>query len=410
MGEAFPVADIPTEVGRIARRLRENGYEAWYVGGAVRDVLAQRILGVELLRIGDFDIATSAPPERVRALFRRTVPVGIEHGTVAVLDERGGAHEVTTFRRDVKTDGRHAVVEFGVSLEEDLARRDFTINAIAVHPESGEMRDPFGGMADIASRLLRTVGEPETRFREDWLRVLRGLRFASAYRLEVEEKTWRALVRGVSELGFLSRERVRDEWLKMLATSVPSVGVGLWRRAGALHEVWPELDALTDDHVAMLDGVTPRDPLLLTAAALAWAGAAPEVAAAAAQRLRFSNKDVARMRGVAAALSGGLPDPGSPFAVRRWLSTHRPVTADAVAAALPESARAELERAVTAILAAGEALSVGDLAITGDDLKEVGIAEGPALGRILRLLLDEVLEDPGRNQKDVLLRRAREVV
>jgi tRNA nucleotidyltransferase (CCA-adding enzyme) len=409
VGEAFPVADIPAEVGRIARRLRENGYEAWYVGGAVRDVLAQRLLGLELARIGDFDIATSAPPERVRALFRRTVPVGIEHGTVAVLDERGRAHEVTTFRRDVKTDGRHAVVEFGVSLEEDLARRDFTINAIAVHPESGEMRDPFGGRSDIVSQRLRTVGDPDTRFREDWLRVLRGLRFASAYRLEVEAETWRALVKGVSELGFLSRERVRDEWVKLLTTSVPSVGVGMWRRAGALRQVWPELDALTEDHLAVLDRVTPVDALLLTAAALAWAGSTPEVAAAAAQRLRFSNKDVARIRGVAAALSGGPPDSGSLVAVRRWLSAHRPVAADAVAAALPEHARAELEGTVTAILAAGDPLSVGDLAITGDDLRQVGIPEGPAVGRILRTLLEEVLEHPERNRKELLMRRAREL-
>src|SRR5881628_1839913 len=129
---------IPPEVLKIAQRLESAGYENWCVGGAIRD---------NLLRVEnhDFDLTTAAAPEEVRRLFKRTVPVGIEHGTVAVLDALGRAHEVTTFRKDVQTDGRHAVVRFGVSLIDDLARRDFTINAIAYHPMRREWRDPFTG-------------------------------------------------------------------------------------------------------------------------------------------------------------------------------------------------------------------------------------------------------------------------
>src|SRR5512140_3523655 len=169
----FPLEAVPPEVIEIASTPRAAGHEAWFVGGGVRDaLLLQR--GRARAKPGDADIATSATPDQVRGLFRRTVPVGVEHGTVAVLDRHGVSHEVTTFRRDVKTDGRHAEVEFGVSLQEDLARRDVTINAIAVHPETGELVDPFNGRADLDAGLIRAVGDAAARFREDRLRVLRG--------------------------------------------------------------------------------------------------------------------------------------------------------------------------------------------------------------------------------------------
>src|SRR5689334_8142653 len=157
----------PRPVLEIANRLEDAGYEVWCVGGAVRDAL----LGHPDL---DWDLATSATPEQVRELFgsRRTIPVGIDFGTVGVLDRHGTLHEVTTFRRDVKTDGRHAVVEFGVSLDDDLARRDFTINAIAYSPSKDELRDPFGGRADMQRRVVRAVGDADARMREDRLRAL----------------------------------------------------------------------------------------------------------------------------------------------------------------------------------------------------------------------------------------------
>src|SRR5919202_5263011 len=146
----------PETVREIARRLERAGFEAWCVGGAVRDAL----LGHPHL---DWDLATSATPAEVRRLFRRTVPVGLEFGTVGVLDRNGTMHEVTTFRRDVRTDGRHAVVEFGASLDDDLARRDFTINAIAYSPARRTLHDPFGGRQDLARGVVRAVGDAPTR-------------------------------------------------------------------------------------------------------------------------------------------------------------------------------------------------------------------------------------------------------
>src|SRR5262245_13766166 len=154
----------PQSVLDLSSSLERACHQAWCVGGAIRDAL----LGHPDL---DWDIATSATPAEVRQLFghRRTIPVGIEFGTVGVLDARGRMHEVTTFRRDVRSDGRHAEVEFGVSLESDLARRDFTINAIAYSPKLDEIRDPFGGRLDLERRVVRAVGDPIARMREDRL-------------------------------------------------------------------------------------------------------------------------------------------------------------------------------------------------------------------------------------------------
>src|SRR2546422_6500068 len=184
---------IPDEVLKIAQKLEQAGYETWCVGGAIRD----NLLGLEN---HDFDLTTAAPPAQVRKLFKRTVPVGIEHGTVAVLDRHNRSHEVTTFRRDIKTDGRHAVVEFGVSLMDDLARRDFTINAIAYHPGRHEWRDPFHGADDLEHRLIRSVGDPNWRVSGGHPRVLRGLRFRcrvrfSVYRRAVAARQGDVLVR-----------------------------------------------------------------------------------------------------------------------------------------------------------------------------------------------------------------------
>src|SRR5215212_434030 len=152
--------DPPDTVRGIAKRLEDAGFETWCVGGAVRDAL----LGHPHL---DWDLATAARPPQIRNLFPRTVPVGIAFGTIGVLDGAGVMHEVTTFRRDVRTDGRHAEVEFGATLREDLARRDYTINSIAYSPAKKEISDPFGGQQDLAQRIVRAVGTPSERMRED---------------------------------------------------------------------------------------------------------------------------------------------------------------------------------------------------------------------------------------------------
>src|SRR2546426_8031369 len=180
-----PQLAIPTDVLKIARKLEDAGFETWCVGGAIRD----NLLGLEN---HDFDLTTAAAPADVQKIFQRTVPVGIEHGTVAVLDSANRPHEVTTFRKDIHTDGRHAVVEFGVSLMADLARRDFTINAIAYHPIRHQWRDPFEGEQDLEKRLIRSVGDPNWRFQEGYLRILRALRVSARFEVRIHARTLEA--------------------------------------------------------------------------------------------------------------------------------------------------------------------------------------------------------------------------
>lgn len=376
----FPTLLVPEEVLRIVRTLESAGHETWCVGGAVRDNLAGE-------PNADFDLATAARPDEVRRLFRRTVPVGIEHGTVAVLDPAGRPHEVTTFRRDVKTDGRHAEVEFGVSLDEDLARRDFTFNAIAYHPLHREWRDPFDGRGDLGRRLVRAVGDAERRFREDYLRILRGLRFAARFDAAIDPPTWEAMRRGAEGLRHLSAERVREEWFKGLTQSRSRDRlIRGWEEVGAMTVWLPELDVKPVDHL-------PVDPVLITAVLSHEPGSTLE-------RLRCSRAEIERGWGIRAGLEVAPPDPSDGPALRRYLAALGDRADDVLAVRGDE----RLREAARAVQASGAPLRVRDLAVSGHDLTARGLS-GPAVGETLRRLLEEVLEDPARNTREYLLSR-----
>lgn len=401
MTAVFPARlDVPEEVRRIAERLEGAGYEAWCVGGSVRDALLGERQG------GDFDIATSAHPEQVQALFPRTIAVGIRYGTVGVLDRERRLHEVTTFRHDVTTDGRHAVVAYGVSLEDDLARRDLTINAIAYHPLRAEWRDPYGGAADLAARLVRAVGNPADRFREDYLRILRALRFAARLDFRIEEATWQAARDHASGLAQLSAERVRDEWFKSLRTarSIRRL-VELWWESGAAAVRLPELRQATAlDSVRGLERLAPesRDPVLLTTVLC-------DDAERVLERLRASNDEIARARAMAELPPEPAESDGA--TVRRWLARVEPWADDLARRwELVHGSHPEWRAVVAGIRERGEPTSRRDLAITGNELLAAGIPAGPQLGEILDRLLDAVIDDPSLNQRDRLLARARSLV
>lgn len=386
---------IPNEVLRIATKLEDAGFETWCVGGAVRD----NLLG---FANKDFDLATAARPEDVQRLFRRTVPVGVEHGTVAVPDRRNRLHEVTTFRRDVVTDGRHAIVQFGVSVDEDLARRDFTINAIAYHPLRHEWRDRFDGAGDLERKVIRAVGDPAQRFREDYLRILRMLRFAARFGFTIDPATWEAATSNIAGLEHLSAERVRDEWFKGLKTAQrPAELLRMWKEIGALERRLPEVsgERYAGADVAALDRFQVKDPVLMTA----YLSADP---VATLTRLRSSNADIERGRWIAEHREH-WPDPAAPAAVRRWMAAAGPVVDDLVAIARAEGRGEPLAQAVAAVRKSGAPLAVSDLVIDGKDLMKAGIPEGPAVGQTLRRLLDAVLEEPGLNTKRALLQKAR---
>lgn len=226
-----------TEAHDVMKRLMENGYKAYMVGGCVRDSLLGR-------PVSDVDIATSALPEQVLSLFPRVVPTGLQHGTVTVVMPTC-TYEVTTFRKESGYEGhrRPEEVEFIDDLEEDLMRRDFTINAMAIDVE-GELHDPFGGAADLEQRLIRCVGDAEQRFREDALRMLRGVRFAALLGGRIAKSTWKALCHEKPTLAYVAMERVRDELWKLTAGADPARGWALLLRSGLLQHTKEPLGAL----------------------------------------------------------------------------------------------------------------------------------------------------------------------
>jgi tRNA nucleotidyltransferase/poly(A) polymerase len=426
---------VPPAVRWLVETLEGAGFETWAVGGAVRNVL----LAIDS---GDWDLATRARPKQVRRLFKRTVPLGIEHGTVGVLARDGTLYDVTTFRRDVVTTGRHAVVEFADSIAEDLSRRDFTINAIAWHPLRDELLDPFGGIEDLEAGVLRTVGEPQRRFAEDYLRVLRALRFAGRFGVRIETRTWKALRAAVPRLDVLSRERVREELLKILSGDpVPSRALELYRTSGALAQVAPELAAAVGVAapaavsgldawrlgLALADALPAHRPLLRLAALLqaaAVAAADPrEASRRAAQlmiRLRFSNAQVDQVTGLVAA--GWEPPPERSGAeLRRWLSRvgperlrdstrlwiarERVFTAHVAPPSVPTR---ELWSALRRQLRSRPPLAIADLALDGRDLIRMGMKPGPHFRAVFERLLDRVLEDPTLNHPEALAEVVRE--
>jgi tRNA nucleotidyltransferase (CCA-adding enzyme) len=401
--ERLAGARVPAEIRAVARRLHDAGHAAVLVGGAVRDALR----GVPH---DDWDLATSATPDEVLALFERTIPTGVQHGTVTVLQGRGErrtAVEVTTFRGEgAYRDGRRPeTVEFLRELEQDLARRDFTINAFAWDPIAERFSDPFGGLADLRDGIVRAVGVPLDRFREDGLRTMRAVRFCATLGFRLDQATRAAIAGALDVFDLVSRERVRVELFKLLGAQVPSLGLtpmadtGLWSRVlgapadGEARSAIEAVDAMAPDPV-------PRLARLLRSRRADAAGLSAALDALILSRAERRRIDAALGPGAQALAAAG--DPG---AVRRAAAgLGRDHLADAIAVlGLADARRAAIEAALV-----GAALTVGELALRGRDLVAEGIEPpGPRLGEILAALLEGVLEDPGTNVREQLLARAR---
>ena len=427
----------PDAVHDIASRLESHGFQTWAVGGAVRDALA----GVSG---NDWDLATRARPRDVRKIFKRTVPIGIEHGTVGVLAKDGRMYEVTTFRRDVETFGRHATVQFAETIEEDLSRRDFTFNAIAWHPLTHELRDPYNGFDDLRAARLQTVGEPRERFAEDYLRVLRALRFAGHFVLNVAPDTWDALVAAREHLNILSAERVREElWKIFTKTRHASAALKLYAASGVLEALYPELAALVRMQeesgedvwtrtLAAVDVLPRARPVLRMTALLhavgmpaarmkdlrgEWRYTGHEVrgsrdAETIMRRLRASNADTARVARLVAIQSDLFPPDAKDAGVRRWLKHIEPGYMHDLfrlrfalcrASGAGGSDLLERYRHAHRIMLEHPALTSAALAVNGRDLKALGIPPGPQFGEIFDALLDRVLDDPALNERERLL-------
>ena len=445
-------AQIPADVHFILQRLRERGKRGWIVGGCVRDLLRGK-------EPKDWDVATDATPQEVQTAFAKVIETGIQHGTVTVMVEQR-PYEVTTLRGEsAYSDGRRPDrVEFVNDITADLARRDFTCNAIALDPLAGQVVDPFGGQRDLAAGLLRAVGDPVERFAEDGLRVLRAARFAATLGARIDEPTLRAMgdPRSLATFRKVSPERIREEWLKSMRASRPSVAFETMLHTGLLAIIAPELVesvGCTQNRyhaydvwghaMACLDACEP-EPVLRMSALLHDIGkprtrafsaktndwtfyeheaVGAEIADPLLARLKFSNEErehiVQLVRHHLLCYTTDWTD----AAVRRWLrrvgadlapDLYRLGRADALGKGLPTDGDleriAELEARAARVLASGSALSIRDLAIGGRELQELGMTPGPAMGQVLAQLLEKVLDDPERNTRETLLAEARGVL
>ncbi|MDD5305698.1 MAG: ferritin family protein [Deltaproteobacteria bacterium] len=409
---------LPGAVAHICRTLAQAGESAFVVGGSIRDLVSGRVPV-------DWDLATSATPERVIGLFRRVVPTGVAHGTVTVLagDE---SYEVTTLRGEGGyADGRHPdSVTFITDIEADLARRDFTVNAMAWDPAARSLVDPFGGRADLASRVLRAVGDPAIRFAEDGLRVLRAARFAATLEMVVEEGTRGAMPAAAPALARVSAERKRDELAKLLSANRPSIGLALIQDNGLLPFVCP---GLAGSHTAAWSRVLARVDAAPAGLPMRLAALLTDLPGEAAREWLTSMKLDRRTTDRVARLVDGLVVPCKADAtdaeVRRDLkrigldcvhdlfSLRR---ADLIACAAVAEAFADLDRLEGRVIDMerhGLALGTGDLAVDGNDLmRELGIPAGRDVGRLLAALLDHVLDHPEDNTREKLIELARRTV
>lgn len=444
--EIFGKIAVPPHAAQVLELLKKSGFEAWCVGGCVRDSL----LG---LFPDDWDITTSALPEETLACFQnfRTVETGIKHGTVTVLVE-GQPVEITTFRSDGDyTDHRHpGKVRFSRCLADDLSRRDFTVNALAYHPQRG-LVDQFGGLEDLEHNILRCVGQPEIRFTEDALRILRCLRFAAVLGFSIEETTGQALKACQALLKDISHERVREELSKLLCGEY--AGDILRGYSEVVFTVLPELSPMKSctqetpyhcydvwEHTLHVLDSVPKQSVLRWAALLHDCGKpdvkffspdgvahfyghdkkSVEIAGPLLERLRFSNQEAEAVLTLVRYHGERPPLPEKRikkllgklgqealfqlFALMRGdLSAKAPGLYEERIAALEEC-----EALARNILSCGECLTLRDLAVNGNDLLALGFSRDPSLGNALNSLLDEVLERTLENEKSALLRRAGE--
>jgi tRNA nucleotidyltransferase (CCA-adding enzyme) len=446
---------VPGEVTAACDKLRAKGMRAWVVGGCVRDALLGR-------SVADWDVATDALPEEMLAIFPRAIPTGIKHGTITVL-MGSFPIEVTTLRGEgAYSDGRRPdTVSFVDDITADLARRDFTINAIAWDPVMGQLIDPHGGQRDLERRVIRAVGKPLERFSEDGLRVLRAARFAATLEMDIDPETLAAIRPTLDTYRKVSQERVRDEWLKSMKARRPSRAFEVMRQTGILEVTCPELllgVGMEQNKYHAFDvwrhgmecmdacAVSGEgDPILRIAALLHDVGKpasrarsdetddytfydhdriGAEIADPICLRLRFSNDERTRIVALVRHHLFHYESEWTDATVRRWMRrvgkdlvpdlyvlNEADVRAKGVDATADLSSLEALKAHVKRVLEAGAAFTTKDLAIDGNDLmKELGLRPGPMLGKILLHLLELVITDPALNAREALLARAREFV
>ncbi|MDF2523416.1 MAG: tRNA nucleotidyltransferase [Clostridiales bacterium] len=438
---------IPEQVAFIFRVLNCAGFEAFIVGGCVRDSIMGR-------KPGDWDIATNAMPHEVKFLFSKTIDTGIKHGTVTVVIQ-GSNFEVTTYRVDGEyRDSRHPeFVEYTSSLKEDLSRRDFTVNAIAYHPEKGFI-DPFNGASDIEAGIIRAVGSPSERFREDALRMLRALRFSAQLGFEIEKQTLEGISHNKELILNISSERIRDELSKILISDHTDKFY-LLKETGLLKLLIPELDACYEieqnnpyhiynvgEHSLKAVSAILNEPSLRWTMLLHDVGKtltkttdaqgidhfyehhekSMQLAAEILKGLKFDNKTIDKVSRLIKHHDRQIDL--SIKSVRKTLNiVGNDIFEDLllvreadVKAQNPELAVKRLEQLdiiknlYDEIKCKNDCTDIKDLAVNGDDLISMGIPQGKEIKEVLEKLLEVVLEDPDLNRRDILEDRIKEII
>lgn len=437
--------DIPSKAAEIIQELAAHGFEAYAVGGCVRDSILGR-------KPEDWDITTSARPEQVKAIFPRTVDTGIEHGTVTVLMDREH-FEVTTYRVDGEyEDHRHPKeVTFTASLEEDLKRRDFTINAMAYNPETG-LVDIFNGIEDLKNQVIRCVGDPGERFDEDALRILRAIRFSAQLGFQIDAATQRAMSERTKDLKEVSAERIRVELVKLLVSGHPEY-IREACRLGITRVILPEYDRIvgvaqhTPNHIYDVEEHTllalkniEADPVLRLTMLFHDLGKPivkktdgdrdifykhPEVSAEICRkilkRLKFDNHTLEKVYRL--VKWHGLKYLPNDISVRRalnrvgsdifedFIKVQRADISAKNPAVVPKKMKqlAEKEAIYRNIIRRGDCFAVRMLAVNGRDLLGAGIPQGPMLGAVLERLVERVIDEPELNDRERLLALAVEV-
>jgi putative nucleotidyltransferase with HDIG domain len=444
---------LPGRLKEIALLFREGGKQLYLVGGAVRDIFRGQ-------NPKDWDLSTDASPDEIIDLFRgikpraAVIPTGIKHGTVT-LHYRGGEYEITTFRSEAAyLDGRHPEsVRFAKTIEEDLSRRDFTMNSIALALPDGKTVDLFGGGKDIQAGLIRCVGNPLDRFGEDGLRPLRALRFAAQLGFRVDDSTLQAIRPSLKVIAQVSQERIRDEVDKITASPRPSTAFLLMEQTGLLELLAPELaqcrgieqrgghrfDVLDHSLLACDYAAGQRYPMEVRLAALLHDVGKPKacsqddrgmltfyqhekyavrIAEQFMIRLRYSNTQIEQVCRLIGCHMFHYDDSWSDGAVRRFIirvgeanleDLYRLRRADVYGMGgieQPPEGLAELISRVDRVLAGNHALSLKDLAVSGKDLIAAGVRPGRHMGIILKELLETVVDDPDSNNRETLLRIA----
>lgn len=397
--------DIPKDVLYILESLNKKGYEAYIVGGCVRDAILNIVPK-------DWDVTTSAKPEEVKTCFEKTFDTGIQHGTVTAVINKNN-YEITTYRiEDEYDDCRHPnKVYFTDKLTDDLLRRDFTMNAIAYHPNEG-FKDPFGGIDDIKIKTIRGVGNPSERFNEDALRMLRAVRFSAQLGFDIENETLEALKQNVSLIKKISVERIREEISKLIKSDFTEKIPLLWE-TGLLYEISCELNnKVLEEKENIIKSLSnkPKDDILCWSVFLK--GFDGEEAKKILRYLKF---DLNTIKSVSKLLEYKNYDfPNNDYEIKKlaniigkeniekWFKLYSLISNK-------ELGESGLEK-YNNIISKNECIFPKDMNITGNDLIDIGFERGKRLGEVLSNLLDYVHKNPNENNKNSLLSKAKEYI